>query len=42
MLDPQGQVIGIVTLKSLQGTTIEQYGYQLGRAWGIGTKAKKK
>ncbi len=30
----------VVTLKSLQGTTIEQYGYQLGRAWGIGTKAK--
>jgi uncharacterized protein len=26
----------VVTLKSLQGLTIEQYGYQLGRAWGIG------
>lgn len=26
----------IVTLKSLQGTTIDDYGYQLGRAWGIG------
>ena len=30
----------VVTLKSLQGASIEQYGYQLGRAWGIGTKAK--
>jgi uncharacterized protein len=30
----------VVTLKSLQGTTIEQYGYQLGRAWGIGTKRR--
>lgn len=30
----------VVTIKSLQGTSIEQYGYQLGRAWGIGTKAK--
>jgi len=28
----------VVTLKSLQGTTIEDYGYQLGRAWGIGQK----
>jgi uncharacterized protein len=26
----------VVTLKSLQGQTIEQYGYQLGRHWGIG------
>lgn len=26
----------VVTLKSLQGDTIEQYGYQLGRHWGIG------
>ena len=30
----------IVTLKSLQGTSIEDYGYQLGRAWGIGQKDK--
>jgi len=30
----------VVTLKSLQGSSIEQYGYQLGRVWGIGTKAK--
>jgi uncharacterized protein len=28
----------VVTLKSLQGTTIEDYGYQLGRHWGIGQK----
>ena len=28
----------IVTLKSLQGTTIEDYGYQLGRRWQIGQK----
>jgi uncharacterized protein len=30
----------IVTLKSLQGKTIEDYGYQLGRAWQIGQKDK--
>ncbi len=30
----------VVTLKSLQGLEIEQYGYQLGRAWGIGQKGK--
>ena len=28
----------VVTLPSLQGYTIEDYGYQLGRHWGIGTK----
>ena len=28
----------VVTLKSLQGTAIEDYGYQLGRKWGIGQK----
>jgi uncharacterized protein len=28
----------VVTLKSLQGTTIEDYGYQLGRRWQIGQK----
>jgi uncharacterized protein len=28
----------VVTLKSLQGTSIEDYGYQLGRSWGIGQK----
>ncbi len=30
----------VVTLKSLQGTTIEDYGYQLGRKWLIGQKDK--
>jgi len=28
----------VVTLKSLQGNDIAQYGYQLGRHWGIGQK----
>jgi uncharacterized protein len=28
----------VVTLNSLRGRTIEDYGYQLGRAWGIGQK----
>lgn len=28
----------VVTLNSLQGQEIEDYGYQLGRAWGIGQK----
>lgn len=30
----------VVTVKSLQGVPIEQYGYQLGRSWGIGQKGK--
>jgi uncharacterized protein len=30
----------VVTLKSLQGTAIEDYGYQLGRQWKIGQKDK--
>jgi uncharacterized protein len=30
----------VVTLKSLQGTAIEDYGYQLGRYWKIGQKDK--
>ena len=30
----------VVTLASLQGHSIEDYGYQLGRAWGIGQKGK--
>jgi uncharacterized protein len=30
----------VVTLTSLQGTSIEDYGYQLGRHWGIGQKDK--
>jgi len=35
-----GNQVVVATLKSLRGTTIEDYGYQLGRAWGIGQKAK--
>jgi len=35
-----GRQIVVVTLKSLEGTTIEDYGYQLGRHWGIGQKGK--
>jgi uncharacterized protein len=34
-----GQLV-VVTLKSLQGTSIEDYGYQLGRYWQIGQKDK--
>src|SRR5262245_44875320 len=30
----------VVTLKSLRGTSIEDYGYQLGRQWKIGQKDK--
>lgn len=30
----------IVTLKSLQDTSIEDFGYQLGRHWGIGQKER--
>ena len=30
----------VVTLKSLQGTSIEDYGYQLARHWQIGQKEK--
>ena len=30
----------VVTLKSLQGQPIEDYGYQLGRHWGLGQKGK--
>jgi len=44
MLVQQEQQTGVqlvvVTLKSLQGIPIEDYGYQLGRAWGIGQKKK--
>ncbi|HXI99920.1 MAG TPA: TPM domain-containing protein [Micropepsaceae bacterium] len=35
-----GRQLVVVTLKSLQGYEIEDYGYRLGRAWGIGEKAK--
>ncbi len=30
----------VVTLTSLEGYDIADYGYQLGRAWGIGQKAR--
>ena len=35
-----GQQVVVATVKSLQGQSIEDYGYQLGRAWGIGQKGK--
>lgn len=35
-----GDQVVVVILKSLQGSTIEDYGYQLGRHWGIGQKGK--
>jgi uncharacterized protein len=35
-----GQQVVVVTLKSLQGYAIEDFGYQLGRHWGIGQKDK--
>ncbi len=35
-----GDQLVVVTLPTLQGYPIEDYGYQLGRAWGIGQKGK--
>jgi uncharacterized protein len=35
-----GEQVVVVTLDSLQSHSIEDYGYQLGRAWGIGQKGK--
>ena len=35
-----GEQVVVVTLASMQGNTIEDYGYQLGRYWGIGQKGK--
>jgi uncharacterized protein len=35
-----GQQVVVVTVRSLQGYPIEDFGYQLGRAWGIGEKGK--
>ncbi len=35
-----GEQIVVVTVPNLQGDSIEDYGYQLGRAWGIGEKGK--
>ena len=38
--DKNGDQVVVVTLPTLQGLEIEDYGYQLGRAWGIGQKGK--
>jgi uncharacterized protein len=35
-----GEQVVVVTLDSLQGYAIEDYGYRLGRYWGIGQKGK--
>ncbi len=35
-----GRQLVVATLPDLQGYEIEEYGYQLGRAWGIGDKDK--
>lgn len=35
-----GEQVVVVTVPNLQGTSIEDFGYQLGRAWGIGQKDK--
>ena len=35
-----GDQVVVVTLASLQGDEIEDYGYQLGRTWGLGEKGK--
>ncbi len=35
-----GRQLVVVTLPSLQGDDIADYGYQLGRAWGIGQKGQ--
>lgn len=37
--ETSNQVV-VVTLASLRGVTIEDYGYQLGREWGIGQKER--
>ncbi len=38
--DATGEQVVVVTLSSLQGFSIEDFGYRLGRAWGIGEKDK--
>ena len=35
-----GREFVVATVQSLEGRTIEDYGYRLGRAWGIGQKDK--
>src|SRR5258706_12503612 len=37
-----GRQVVVVTLPSLQGYEIEDYGYRLGRPWGIGQKERNK
>jgi uncharacterized protein len=38
--DKTGRQLVVVTLKSLQGQEISDYGYQLGRHWGVGQKGQ--
>jgi len=38
--DATGEQVVVVTLPDLQGEAIEDYGYQLGREWGIGQKGE--
>ena len=38
--DATGNQVVVVTVKSLQDTSIDDYGWQLGRAWGIGRQGK--
>jgi uncharacterized protein len=38
--DKTGRQVVVATLPSLQGQEIEDYGYQLGRAWGVGRKGR--
>jgi len=35
-----GRQVVVATLPDLQGYEIEEYGYQLGRAWGVGSKER--
>ena len=35
-----GNQVVVVTINSLEGKNIEEFGYELGRKWGIGTKEK--
>lgn len=35
-----GEQIVVATVKSLQGFSIEEFGYRLGRSWGIGQKGR--
>lgn len=35
-----GRQLVVATVPDLQGYEIEEYGYQLGRAWGVGSKAR--